>query len=387
MRRLFGKEFAFAHVLLAALVLVVTCMPNQRMVTVSYYPLLAGLAVIEVLYLLRLAALRRRGAFSTGPTDIVVLVWALFIVWDVCATKLDIAPTVIVPAPEAVFNVFFAQADVIGADIVSSVTLLVMGYAGGLALGVVLGIVCGWIPRLRAMFFPIANVLAPIPPTVFAPYLIVLLPTFRTASCFIILLGVFWPQFLNMVVRTSSLDAQLLDNARTLGVRNFTMITRIILPYVLPEVLKGLRVSLTTAFLMLTFAEMLGASTGIGYFISNANNYANYTNVVAGIIVCGVVVTVLSFATAWVQRRFTTWREEAGRRRRRVRRRRGKAARRGAFPARGGPSGQSRAGRTATGPRGRASRCRSRSRAPGRRTGRASSRWRCRGATCRARPT
>ena len=75
-----------------------------------------------------------------------------------------------------------------------------------------------------------------------------------------------------------------------------------------PEVLKGLRVSLTTAFLMLTFAEMLGASSGIGYFISNANNYANYTNVVAGIIVCGVVVTVLSFATAWVQRRFTTWR-------------------------------------------------------------------------------
>ena len=183
-----------------------------------------------------------------------------------------------------------------------------MGYVGGLALGVVLGIVCGWIPRLRAMFFPIANVLAPIPPTVFAPYLIVLLPTFRTASCFIILLGVFWPQFLNMVVRTSSLDAQLLDNARTLGVRTFTMITRIILPYVLPEVLKGLRVSLTTAFLMLTFAEMLGASSGIGYFISNANNYANYTNVVAGIIVCGVVVTVLSFATAWVQRRFTTWR-------------------------------------------------------------------------------
>ena len=283
MRRLFGKEFAFAHVLLASLVLVVTCMPNQRMVTVSYYPLLAGLAVIEVLYLLRLAALRRRGAFSTGPTDIVVLVWALFIAWDVCATKLDIAPTVIVPAPEAVFNVFFAQADVIGADIVSSVTLLVMGYVGGLALGVVLGIVCGWIPRLRAMFFPIANVLAPIPPTVFAPYLIV-------------------------VVRTSSLDAQLLDNARTLGVRTFTMITRIILPYVLPEVLKGLRVSLTTAFLMLTFAEMLGASSGIGYFISNANNYANYTNVVAGIIVCGVVVTVLSFATAWVQRRFTTWR-------------------------------------------------------------------------------
>ena len=110
------------------------------------------------------------------------------------------------------------------------------------------------------MFFPIANVLAPIPPTVFAPYLIVLLPTFRTASCFIILLGVFWPQFLNMVVRTSSLDAQLLDNARTLGVRNFTMITRIILPYVLPEVLKGCLLYTSTS---LTIMERT-TSSGMG---------------------------------------------------------------------------------------------------------------------------
>lgn len=308
MKRLIGREFVLSHVLLAALVLIVTGMPNQRLMNVSYYPLLVGFAIIEMLYLLRLVSLKRHGAYSSGPTDIVVLVWVIFIVWDVCATKLDVAPPVIVPTPEAVFDVFVSQADVIGADIVSSVTLLLAGYLGGISLGVVLGIVCGWIPRLRAMFFPIANVLAPIPPTVFAPYLIVLLPTFRTASCFIVLLGVFWPQFLSMVVRTSSLDVQLLDNARALGVRTFSMITSIILPYVFPEVLKGLRVSLTTAFLMLTFAEMLGASSGIGYFISNANNYANYTNVVAGIIVCGVVVTVLSFGTAWVQRRFTTWR-------------------------------------------------------------------------------
>lgn len=158
------------------------------------------------------------------------------------------------------------------------------------------------------MFFPIANVLAPIPPTVFAPCLIVLLPTFRTASCFIILLGVFWPQFLNMVVRTSSLDAQLLDNARTLGVRNFTMITRIILPYVLPEVLKGLRVSLTTAFLMLTFAEMLGASSASATSSATRTTTPTTPTWWRAIIVCGVVVTVLSFATAWVQRRFTTWR-------------------------------------------------------------------------------
>ncbi len=308
MKRLFNKEFVIAHILLVALLIIITCVPNQRIISVTYYPLVVGVLVIEALYLVRLFFMRRSGRFSTGPTDIIVLVWLFFIVWDLASTKFNVAHPVLVPAPEAVFNVFYAQAAVIGNDILTSTTLLLMGFIGGLALGVVLGIVCGWVPRLRAMFFPIANVLAPIPPTVFAPYLIVLLPTFRSASAFIILLGVFWPQFLNMIVRVSSLDVQLLDNAHTLGVKNFTMITRIILPYVLPEVLKGLRVSMTTAFLMLTFAEMLGATSGVGYFISNANNYANYTNVVAGIIVCGVMVTILSSITSYIQKKFTYWR-------------------------------------------------------------------------------
>lgn len=99
-----------------------------------------------------------------------------------------------------------------------------------------------------------------------------------------------------------------MDNARALCVTGWTMIRKIILPYVMPGVLQGLRVSLTTAFLMLTFAEMIGATAGIGFYITNSNIYANYAAVIAGIIVCGIVVTVLSALAAWVQRRFTVWR-------------------------------------------------------------------------------
>lgn len=301
-------QFACAHALLAALVAVVIFMPNARTVAASYYPLLVGIAAIELLYLVMLALKRRRGRMSTGPTDIITLVWVLFLAWELCSTKLDVAPPVIVPTPEATFDVFVVQCDVILADISASMVVLAGGYVGGLLLGTALGVVCGWIPRLREMFYPIANVLAPIPPTVFAPYLIVLLPTFRSASIFIVLLGVFWPQFLSTVLRTSSLDINLLNNARMLGIRNFTMITSVILPYIMPGLLSGLRVSLTTAFLMLTFAEMIGANSGIGFFITNNNIYANYAGVIAGIMVCGVVVTVLSFCTAWIQKRFTTWR-------------------------------------------------------------------------------
>lgn len=307
MRGVVTKQFILAHALLAALVAAVLLLPNQKPATIGCEPLLIGLGVIEALYLISLASRHRKGIKTTGATDIVTLVWALMLAWELASTKFAITPNVLVPTPEEVFNVFATSYPTLIDNVISSTTLLLIGYFAGMALGVILGVICGWIPRLRDMFYPIANVMAPIPPTVFAPYLVVLMPTFRAASACIILLGVFWPQFLNMVLRVSSLDVQLLENAKVLGVRNATMITHIILPYVMPSVLQSLRVSLTTAFLMLTFAEMIGATAGIGFYITNSNIYANYAAVIAGIITCGIVVTVLSALTSWIQRRFTTW--------------------------------------------------------------------------------
>ena len=214
MRNKINRQFVIAHVLLVALVAIVMYMPNQKVINVTYFPLLVAIGVIEVLYLVQLMRGWRARKISTGPNDIITLVWSLMLVWELLSTKLAIAPNVLVPTPEEVFNIFYTSWPTLLNNVVSSTSLLLIGYSIGLVLGVVLGIVCGWVPRLRAMFYPIANVLAPIPPTVFAPYLVVLMPTFRSASAVIIIIGVFWPQFLNMVLRASSLDARLLDNAR-----------------------------------------------------------------------------------------------------------------------------------------------------------------------------
>ena len=300
MAGILNRRFLFAQLLLLTLVAIIVAVPNAKVLTVTYYPLLIALAIMDALYLGLLISKSKRGVESTGPNDIIVFVWALIIIWEVASTKLGVTPNVIVPTPEEVFDIFRTSYATLWESVLASTSLLMVGYLGGILLGVV--------PRLREMFYPIANVMAPIPPTVFAPYLVVLMPTFRMASACIILLGVFWPQFLNMVLRVSSLDPKLMDNARALCVSGPTMVWRIILPYVMPGILQGLRVSLTTAFLMLTFAEMIGARAGIGFFITNSNIYANYAAVIAGIIVCGVVVTVLSALTSGVQRRFTLWR-------------------------------------------------------------------------------
>ena len=122
-----------------------------------------------------------------------------------------------------------------------------------------------------------------------------------------IVLGVFWPTFLTTINRVTSMDQRILDSARMLNLSNATMIGRVLLPYILPGLVSGLRVSVTTSVLMLNFAELMGATHGMGYYIQNSITYANYTHAVAGIITIGIVVTILSGLVTLVQRKAIKW--------------------------------------------------------------------------------
>ena len=302
------RRFILAHVLLVVLVLIIVAVPDARRNVSSPLGFFVAIGITELLYLLAVAAGRKKDSMPAGSGDIICAVWLLFIAWEVLGPKLAIAHNVLIPSPENVFNVFVEHGPELALNVVSSLQLLLTGFVLGTLLGVILGVICGWIPRLRAMFYPIANVFAPIPSVVFTPFLVIIMPTYRWAAIMVILIGVFWPQFLSMILRVGSLPPAILDSARVMKVSNVTMITKIILPYIVPDVLKGLRVSLTTGFLMLMYAESFCAKSGIGYWISNANVFANYANIYAGIITCGATVTVLNYFSAWLQKRFTTWR-------------------------------------------------------------------------------
>lgn len=133
------------------------------------------------------------------------------------------------------------------------------------------------------------------------------MPSFRSASAMVIIIGIFFPMFLNMVNRVKSMDRQIVDSALMLNVSNSTMITKILIPYVIPGVIMGMKVTLTTSFMLLMFAEMMGATSGLGYYIVNYNTYGNYTNVIACIIVVGIIVTILNYITAALEKHLIRW--------------------------------------------------------------------------------
>lgn len=292
-----------SHMLLVALVVCIL-LPGQKKIEENTSFLLA-IAIVEAYYLYYI---KRFPMKLDSGSRIVSILWGLFLIWEIAVTKLNLCHPVLVPALENIFHVFRTDWREMLWGVVNSLELLVLGVFIGLALGTLLGLICGWNVKLKEVFFPIANVLAPIPSIVFAPYVIAIMPTFRSASVVVILLGIFWPTFLKTIISVESIDRNIIDLALTLKLSNTAMIFQVLLPYSWPGIIKGLKVTLTTAVMMLTFAEMMGSTVGMGYYIVNYNTYGNYTKVIAGIIVVALVVTFLSWCVNMIQKKAIKWR-------------------------------------------------------------------------------
>ena len=268
-------------------------------------PFYCAAVLIEALYLWRFFINERKPSSSY----IVIVVWLFLIVWEICSTDLKLTHPVLIPLPENVFNVFPKLHTELLRNITSSLSLLGAGYFSALILGNILGLFAGWIPKLKETVYPIARALAPIPAIVFAPYLIMLMPNFRSAAIVAIFLGIFWPTLLNAILRVGSMDRRVIESARMMGLPTPEIIFQIMLPYMYPSIVNGMKVQLATGMLMLVMAEMYGATSGMGYFVLNYTNYGNYTNVVAGIICVGLVVTVLDCLLGILIRKTVKWSE------------------------------------------------------------------------------
>ncbi|MGN1015049.1 MAG: ABC transporter permease [Butyricicoccus sp.] len=307
MRLISSRSFWIGRLLLASLLLVVCLAPKQRPALHSPAAFLIAIALIELFFWICFWRKSRNNQLNKGLFDILSFVWLCLLLWELTASVRNLAHPVLVPAPENVFFTFYEQWRVLLLNVAYSMQLLVIGFFTGMIAAVLLGMICGWFPRLRDFAYPIANVMAPIPAVVFSPYLVAIMPSFRSASAVVIILGVFWPTFLTTINRVNSIEPQILDSARMLNLSNGTMIRSILLPYLLPGIVSGLRVSVTTSLLMLNFAELMGATHGMGYYVQNSITYANYTHAVAGIITIGIVVTLLSSGVAWIQTHAIPW--------------------------------------------------------------------------------
>lgn len=240
--------------------------------------------------------------------DIGIIVFVALIFWEYITAKVGVKDAMLYPAPENVFNIFVTDYKKILEGVGSSLRLMGLAFALALFFGVGLGLIVGLSDRLSSTVMPIVRVISPIPPIIYSPYAVALLPSFRAASIFVITMTIFWSIFMNMVLSVRQIDRKIMDSARTLNLNQSSMILHVLLPYSLPGIINSVSVSVSTSFLVLTAAEMIGATSGLGWYIKYNADFANFTKVIAGIFVIGVVVTVLNALISLVKRLLIRWR-------------------------------------------------------------------------------
>jgi NitT/TauT family transport system permease protein len=188
-----------------------------------------------------------------------------------------------------------------------SILILVPGYLLAVFAGISWGILVGTTAWLQRMFNPFAKVASPIPPTIYIPYAIALLSTFRTSAIFVVFIGAFWPIFINTASGAAAVPRRYRDDAKILGLSKTEYLWRIVLPSSLPYSFSGMGVGLALSFILLTVAELFGANAGLGRFVQYYADYADYPRMVAGIVYTGLITYVSMELLERIKKRALFW--------------------------------------------------------------------------------
>ena len=231
----------------------------------------------------------------------------IIVIWAVITKYATWINPVIFPQPLVVVESFTAKLGELITGVGSSMKLLIPGFFGALLVGIVGGLFFGLNKRSREILMPYFHALSPIPPTLFIPYAIALLPTFQSASISLIFIGAFWPVFLGTIHGVLLIEKHYLDNAKSLGLTGPTFLLKVVLPASAPHILSGASTSLGMSFLILTIAEMFGASSGMGYFIQYYSDFSQYHHVLAGIIFNSIIIVTVMILFEKIKRRLLFW--------------------------------------------------------------------------------
>jgi sulfonate transport system permease protein len=130
----------------------------------------------------------------------------------------------------------------------------------------------------------------------------------ETPKIALVALGVTYPLYFNIYGGIRSADSQLVEAARMLGLGRIALIRYVILPSALPGALVGLRYALSTAWLALVFGEQINADAGIGYLMSNAEQYFRTDVIVLCLAVYAILGLLCDFVVRLLSKRLLSWR-------------------------------------------------------------------------------
>lgn len=194
----------------------------------------------------------------------------------------------------------------IAIKLLSSLGRVATGFAFGSLVAIPIGLMMGNSKAIMNIFNPMVQLLRPVSPLAWFPLGLAVFQDSPKATVFMIFICSLWPTLINAAFGVASIPQDHKNVGKAFGFSKWKYVLKIMLPYALPHILTGLRLSIGVAWMVIVAGEMLSGGIGLGYFVwEEGFNGGSTAKILVAIIIIGVVGLLLDKIFMSLQRRFT----------------------------------------------------------------------------------
>ncbi|MDJ0686224.1 MAG: ABC transporter permease [Alphaproteobacteria bacterium] len=234
-------------------------------------------------------------------------VWFLFSRWGVFDPQL-------MPAPAEVADelAYLIDDGTLLTHILVTVERLIWGFAWGALAATALGAATGYSRLARTLLDPTIQALKAVPSLAWVPLFILWFGIFETSKITLIAIGAFFPIYLNLMTGIQDVDRKLVEVGRIMGLNQFQLVWRVLIPATLPAYLTGLRGGLALAWMFVVAAELMGASEGLGFLMIDGQMTGRPAIIIGALILFAIAGKLSDAALGRFNARLLRWQDSFG---------------------------------------------------------------------------
>ncbi len=230
------------------------------------------------------------------------------------AVRLGWMASHLLPAPSEVIRTLVQLAQ--HGDLLTHISASSLRVAAGFGLGagtaVLAGGLVGLSPLAAALLTPSFQALRAIPSLAWVPLLLLWLGIDEASKVVLIAIGAFFPVYMGLASGIRDVDRKLVDVARLRGLGRVALARRVLLPAAMPALWTGLRNGLSLAWMFMVAAELIAASRGLGYLLTDGRETSRTDLVLAAIVLLALLGKLSDSVMAAAERRVLRWRDSFG---------------------------------------------------------------------------
>ena len=232
----------------------------------------------------------------------------VLVLWT-AITSTGLVDKLFLPSPAAVWSAGQAQAQqgLLWRDFTASVGRVFAGFALSAAVALPLGIAMGSSVVICRLLEPLMGLVRYMPAPAFIPLLIIYFGLGELPKVLLIFIGTVFFNTLMIMDAVKFVPRELIETARTLGGRGLPILTRVVAPYIAPQVLDTYRINMASAWNLVIVAELVAATEGLGKRISLAQRFLRTDEIFVGLIVIGLIGLAIDLGFRFLMRRCCAW--------------------------------------------------------------------------------